>query len=160
MCIRDRVGIAQESIISDKTPYKDILSMFRPMRPEERAILGSIVDELYDRFVTIVDEGRPNLDRARVQELADGRVYSAKQARDVGLVDEIGSIEDAYARLENMAGISADGARVVEQRRRPGLSDLLFGARATAPSSLEQSAAHLLGASTGPRFLYYWTGAR
>ena len=51
-------GVTQEAIISERTPYKDMLSAFRPMKPEERAMLVSIVDELYDRFVDIVDQGR------------------------------------------------------------------------------------------------------
>ena len=151
------VSRKQVTIKSDRTPYKDILSMMREVRPEERAILTSIVDELYERFVEVVDAGRPNLDTDAVRRLADGRIYSANQALAVGLVDQIGSIDDAYEKLESLCEVSS--ARVVEQRRRPTFSDVLFGARSNTPN-LEQAAASLLGSVSAPRFLYYWTGAR
>ncbi|MCA8941517.1 MAG: signal peptide peptidase SppA [Planctomycetes bacterium] len=152
-----RYGVRQVTIVSEHTPHKDLLSMMKEVDPEERAILTSIVEEMYERFVKIVDEGRPALDRDAVRRLADGRIYSAQQALDNGLVDSIGSLDDAYDRLEKLCGL--DSARVVEQRRRPTLGDVLFGARAQ-PGGLERAANDLLGSVSGPRFLYYWTGAR
>lgn len=152
-----RLGIKQETIVSDSTPFKDIMSFTREMRPEEREILTSIVDEMYAQFVRVVDEGRPALDRARVEQLADGRIYSAQQALDNGLIDSIGSIEDAYDVLNELCSI--DKSRVVEQRRRPTLGDLLMGANARPPS-LEHTAATLLTQPSGPRLYYYWAGAR
>ena len=154
-----KLGITQETIISESTPFKDIMSMTRPMRDEERAILTSIVDEMYERFVTVVDEGRPSLSRERVGKLADGRIYSASQAREVGLVDRIGSIDDAYDRLAGMC--SVDQAVVVQQRRLPTLADVLFGASAKSPvPSWEQAVSQLVSSVSAPRFLYYWAGAR
>lgn len=154
----DNLGIKQETIISEDTPYKDILSMFRPMKPEERAILGSIVDELYERFVKVVAGGRPALEYDRVRELADGRVYSAQQALNVGLVDAVEDLDAAIARLEALCDISSSS--VVEQRRRPSFSELLLGARGPRTPSIERAAASLLTATSGPRFLYFWAGAR
>jgi protease-4 len=153
----DKLGIHQEVVVSENTPHKDMLSPFRPMTDEEREILRSIVDEMYGRFVDVVAEGRESLSRERVLELADGRVYSARQALDAGLVDEIGTAEDAEAELRRLAGL--DTAQVVEQRRRPTLSDLLFGAGARV-TTLEDGLAPLLRGSSGARFLYYWPGGR
>lgn len=152
----DELGVQQITIKSDRTPFKDLLSPTRPIRDDERALLTSIVEDLYDRFVTVVDEGRPGLDREQVLAVATGAIYSAGQALDNGLVDAIGDHESVVAWFEQKLG---DKVAVVEQRRRMGLGDLLFGADAPAPT-LEQSLGGLLRASSGPRFLYYWQGAR
>ncbi|MBL9076860.1 MAG: signal peptide peptidase SppA [Planctomycetes bacterium] len=153
----DEFGVQQIAIKSDRTPLKDILSPTRPMRDDERALLTGIVDELYDRFVTVVDEGRPNLDRTQVLAVATGAIYTAKQALANGLVDAIGDHDTAAQWFEQKLG---KAVAVVEHRRRPGLGDLLFGADAHAAPSLEQSLGGLLRSTTGPRFLYYWQGAR
>ncbi|MCC6781762.1 MAG: signal peptide peptidase SppA [Planctomycetes bacterium] len=156
-----KLGVAQEVSVSARTPHKDMMSSFRPMSEDERGILRGIVDELYDRFVDIVAQGRTGLSRERVVELADGRIYSAKQALESGLVDSIGTEDDAWSELGKRAGVSA--AQHVERRRRPSLSEILLGASAgeAAPrASLESAVAGVLGGSTGPRLLYWWPGAR
>lgn len=152
-----KLGVDQVAIKSSHTPFKDLLSPTRPMRPDEQQLLEAIVEELYQQFVDVVDEGRPGLDRARVQVLANGAIYTASQALQHGLIDAIGDRDEAVAWFERELGGPVD---VVEQRRRPGLRDLLFGAEAMAPPSLEQSAAVLLRGSSGPRFLYFWQGGR
>lgn len=152
-----KFGVEQETIVSDRTPYKDIMSPWRPMKDDERAILKSIVDEMYDRFVDIVDEGRPGLSRERVVELADGRIYSAHQALDAGLVDEIGDRDVAYATLRQLCDI--DKAQIIEHRRRPTLAEVLFGVRSGVPTT-EQSLARLLALPSGSKLLYYWHGGR
>lgn len=154
----EKYGIDEIAIKSERTPFKDILSPMRPMRDDERAMLTGIVDELYDRFVTVVDEGRPGLDRAQVIAVATGAIYTARQALANGLVDEIGDHETAVAWFTQQLG---KPVAIVEQRRRAGLADLLFGAQSrTAVPSLQESLGGLLQGSTGPRFLYYWQGAR
>lgn len=153
----ENVGVRMESVMSDRTPYKDIMSPWRPMSDAERTILKSIVDEMYDRFVDIVAQGRSDLSRERVVEIADGRIYSAQQALAIGLVDAIGGTDEARAVLEELAGIET--AQLVEQRRRPTLTDMLFGMRASAPS-IETSIARLLEQSSGARLMYYWAGGR
>jgi protease-4 len=152
-----KVGVEDVVIKSEHTPFKDILSPMRPMTGPEREILTSIVEEMYQQFVTVVDEGRPKLDRAQVQALADGRVYSAGQALQNGLVDELGDQAEALAWFEQQLGRGA--VELLEYKRRPSLADVLLG-RTEAKTSAADLAAKLLGAPTGPRLLYYWTGAR
>lgn len=152
-----KLGISQDVIVSARTPHKDMLSSFRPMTEGEQGILRSIVDELYDRFVDVVVQGRPELSRERVVELADGRVYSAQQALANGLIDAIGTEADAWSELGKRAGVG--NAQRVERRRRPSIGDLLFGTKAQA-GGLDASLASLLRTSTGPRLLYWWPGAR
>lgn len=151
-----RYGVEQVAIKSERTPWKDMLSPTRPMRDEERAMLTSIVDELYDRFVTIVDAGRPNLDRTQVQALATGAIYSAQQALQKGLVDELG---DHSAAAQWFAARLGGEVQIVERRHRPGFAELLFGSRGAAAPT-EAALARLLTASSGPRFLYFWEGGR
>lgn len=153
----DNLGIEQVTITSERTPYKDLLSFSRPPSEAEKALLRSIVEELYDRFVTVVDDGRPNMNRAEVVAAATGAIYSAQQARDLGLVDGIGSIDDAVAFISAYEAVGP--ATLVEQRRLPGLMETLFGVRRVAPQP-ETALGKVLSASTGSRFLYFWPGGR
>lgn len=150
-----KLGIDQVAIKSERTPLKDILSPMRAMRDEERALLTGIVEEMYERFVTVVAEGRPQLTREQVYAAATGAVFTGNQALKQGLVDEVGDLESAVRWFGDRLG---KPVQVVERRRRPGLADLLFAAR--GPGELQQWGPQLLAASTGPRFLYYWQGGR
>ena len=147
-------GVEQVAIKSERTPYKDMLSPTRALTEPEHAMLLSIVDELYDKFVSVVMEGR-GMDRDAVERVATGGIYTAKQSLASGLVDEIGDYEAALAWFRGRLGHEVT---IVEQRRRAGLSDLLFGSRAAnAPAMAVES---LLTSATGPRFLYFWQGGR
>ena len=84
--------------------HKDILANDRPMTEEERQLIQNIVDENYDEFVNVVAEGR-KLDRLRVKELADGRIYSGRQAKELGLVDELGNLYDVIDKTAQEVGI-------------------------------------------------------
>lgn len=149
-----KFGVEQVAIKSRHTPFKDVLSPTRPMNEAEQAMLTGIVEELYEQFVGVVDDGRPRLDREQVMALANGAIYSAGQAHQNGLVDDIGDAESVEREF------AADGAaQIVEYRRRPSLRDLLVGATA-APADPAAALGRLLAGSSGPRFLYYWQGAR
>jgi protease-4 len=150
----EEFGVEQIAIKSDRTPYKDMLSPTRPMTDGERAMLTSIVDELYDQFVAVVMEGR-GMDKESVERAANGGIYTARQALDLGLVDDIGDYQTAVSWFEQKLGHEVT---VVERRRRPTFSDLLFGA--FAPETNGSAVDRLLTSSTGPRFLYYWQGGR
>jgi protease IV len=152
-----KLGVDEIAIKSAHTPFKDIMSPTRPMTEAEHALLTGIVEELYQQFVTVVDDGRPNLDRAQVQALASGAIYSAKQALENGLIDQIGGELDAIGWFESALGAKVE---LLDYRKLPSLRDLLFGAKAPAPPSLEQAAAQLFTQTTGPRCLYFWQGGR
>jgi protease-4 len=98
----NKIGVQQEKIKSG--PHKDIMSPDRPMTAEERTIIQTMVDDIYNQFVEIVAEGR-KMDNAKVRELADGRIYTGKQAKDLGLVDELGNMYDAIDEAAQLAGI-------------------------------------------------------
>jgi protease-4 len=95
--------------------FKDMGSMWRPFSDPDRAILQGMIDSMFERFVTVVREGRPKLDEATVRRLADGRIYTAQEAVTLGLVDAMGYMDDAFAAARKAAGLS-DAALVAYAR--------------------------------------------
>ncbi|MCE9581313.1 MAG: signal peptide peptidase SppA [Planctomycetes bacterium] len=148
----EKIGVRQEVIKSGD--HKDIGSMSRPMTDEERAMLQSILMEMYDRFVKVVADGR-KMDEKKVRILADGRIYSALQAKANGLVDSLGSYEFAIDEAKRLAKTPA--ANVIEYQRPPGLADLIRGE--TKAASPEAAAAASIERLVGHRdgFYYLWT---
>jgi protease-4 len=153
----DKLGIEPVTVLSPHTPYKDILSGARPMRDDERQILGDIVEELYQRFVDIVAAGRPELTREQVQKLADGRIYTGRQALDKGLVDKAGYQDDAVQWLKEATQL--DQLALVEYRRVPSFLEEVLGTGRAAASgpSLAQAVSSLTIAARS-RLLYLWPG--
>lgn len=105
--LMQRYGVASEQITSG--PFKDMGSPFRPMRPDERAVIQGIIQDTYDQFVSDVAKGRKaagvDLDVPKVRKLADGRVYTGNQALKVGLVDQLGDMHDAVTLAAELAEI-------------------------------------------------------
>ncbi len=95
--LMEKYGVKSETIHAGKN--KNMGNYNEPLSDEQREILQSIADECYEQFTGIVAEAR-NMKIERVQELADGRVYTAKQALGAGLVDSIGSFDDAVDLME------------------------------------------------------------
>ena len=95
--LADKLGVQPQVVKSGL--YKDIASPYRPMTDEERKILQGLIDDSYDQFVHAVADGRKmNVDA--VKKIADGRIYSGRQAKANGLVDELGSYQDALKGLQ------------------------------------------------------------
>lgn len=112
-----KIGITSDKIKSG--PYKDILTNDRPMTPEEKEILQNIVDEIYDQFVYTVSAGR-RMETSKVRAIADGRIYTGRQAKNIGLVDELGDYYDALAAAGTLAKIQLgkDGLPPVKEREK------------------------------------------
>ena len=128
-----KVGIYQEKIKSG--PHKDILSPERAMTSEERAIIQVMVDDIYSQFVAVVAEGR-KMDVAEVRKLADGRIYTGNQAKQLGLVDELGNMYDAIDGAAELAGIA--GKPEIKEYGKQSPWSMLFGASEQASSLLER----------------------
>lgn len=122
-----KIGITSNKIKSG--PYKDIMSSDRPMTPEEQAILQNIVNEIYEQFVTTVAVGR-KMEESKVKTLADGRVYTGLQAKNLGLVDEIGDYYDALAAAGALGKIKpgADGLPPVKAKEKQQPWEFLLSA--------------------------------
>ncbi len=122
------LGIKPEVFKSGR--YKDIGYGLRPLSDEERALLQKHLDELHEQFINTVAEGR-KLELAKVRELATGQPYSGAQAIQLGLVDQLGGLEEAVKVASDLAGIP--DLPVVEYRPpTPGLLELLFGQTSTS----------------------------
>jgi protease-4 len=102
-----KVGVKGYNIKSGAN--KDIGSPFQPLSAEGREILQSLVDNVHGQFVAAVAQGR-KMDETRVRKLADGRIYSGAQAKDLGLVDQFGTLEDAIELAAKRAGIPGEPA--------------------------------------------------
>jgi protease IV len=100
-----KLGIGADVVRSG--PLKDEPSMVRPISPAGRDVLQSIVNDMYDQFVTMVAKGR-NMPPDKVRELGDGRPYTGRQALALGLIDQIGDERDARSWLASQKGISPD----------------------------------------------------
>jgi protease-4 len=88
----DKIGVSFKTFKSG--PYKDILAFDRESTPEEKSILQELIDTSYGQFVATVAEGR-NLDVEAVRNFADGRIFTGQQALELGMVDRLGTEEDA-----------------------------------------------------------------
>lgn len=149
--LMNKVGVSNQTITSG--PYKDAGSWLRPMEPAERAQLQSVVDDLYDQFLTVVDAGRPQLKPERIRQLADGRIYSAQQAKKNGLVDEIGYLEGTIESIRKRLG--AQDIRVVNySRKRNPPSNIYARTSVTAPIEIEPDVTARVLPRAG--FYYLW----
>ena len=119
----EKIGLRAQVVKSGE--HKDIGSPVRPMSDEDRAILQAVIDDVHSQFVMAVAEGR-ELPPERVRELADGRIFSGRQARELGLVDELGGLQAAIAKAGELGGIDGDPAVVYPPRERPRLIDYVI----------------------------------
>lgn len=118
----DKLGVRAE--VYKKGAYKDILSSVRETTDEEKAIISTILDDAYSLFLDRVREGR-NLPLAKVREIANGRIYSGREALSLGLVDSLGNLDKAVA--ETMALAKVKEARVVRLETTSFFSQLFSG---------------------------------
>jgi protease-4 len=103
--LMNRYGVTDQTIATG--PYKDTGSPERPMRPDERIYIKTMLLDIYDQFVTDVAAGR-RMDVAAVRKLADGRVYTGRQAKKLHLVDELGDYRDALELAWKKAGLTGE----------------------------------------------------
>lgn len=116
-----KIGV--EGIVVKSGKFKDVGSPLRKMTEEEQALLQSVMDDVHKQFIDAVAEGRA-LEVSTVQALADGRIFTGRQAKDAKLVDELGNLDDAIQLAADLAGIEGE-PRVVEPRRRFSLRELI-----------------------------------
>jgi len=127
----DKLGIDIEVFKGGK--YKDMFEGFRELTPEEKAIMQATVDEFYDQFVGVVAQGR-GLNTDEVRNLATGQLYSGTEAKELGLIDQLGDLDMAINVAAQLAGVEAPK---VEHYQQPGLiSRLLSGLVAAAQTRI------------------------
>lgn len=117
-----KFGVKFEVIKSKE--LKDIGSPFRKMTPQERALLSEIITDVYEQFVTVVSENR-KIAKDELLKIADGRIFSGRQAKEFGLVDSLGTLEDAIKIAARVSGIKGE-PRIVRERKRFIIFEELF----------------------------------
>jgi len=146
------IGVSSVPIKSG--PNKDIGNPARTMTDEERAILQNMVNSFYDQFVQVVVRGR-GISEDRVRPIADGRVYTGIDAQKLGLVDQVGYLDDAIHTAKELACIN--DAAIVAYDRCDGYRGSIYAASPHIPRELNVKVDLLgLGNQNAPMFLYIW----
>ncbi len=116
-----KVGV--ESVVVKSGRYKDIGSMFRSMTQDERDLIQGVIDDTQDQFIEAVSQGR-GIDKEKVRAIADGRVFTGRQAQKIGLVDELGNMQDAIKITAKLAGIKGEPS-LLEKKKRFSIIDMI-----------------------------------
>ena len=101
--LMEKVGVGAESIKSGA--HKDMGIPTKPLAPEDRELFQTMINNMYARFLEVVGQGRKGLSADRIKTLADGRIYTATQAKEAGLIDDIGYLDQAIDLAKSEAGI-------------------------------------------------------
>ena len=144
--LTDKIGIKPIIIKSGK--YKDVGSPLRGMKPEERKLLQSVVDDVHQQFVQAVAKGR-GLPVSEVNEIADGRIMTGQQALTLKLVDEMGGLEKTIELLAKKIGVEGR-PKVIEEKEKTPFFDWLL------QSSLSSRLIETLMPASLPRLQYIW----
>lgn len=153
--LMDKVGVKAESIKSGEN--KDLGSPTKALSPEGREIMQGIIDDMYGRFLKVIETGRPELTPARIKALADGRVYTASDAKARGLIDEIAYLDQAIDRVKIMAGV--EEAKVILYSSPGEYSDNIYSqsfAKPADPFAAWGLDPRQLLRGASPQFLYLW----
>lgn len=154
--LMEKIGIGEQTVKSG--PHKDILSPFRPGTPEEEKLVQEIIDAMSRRFVDVI-QARPGnrLDRQSLEKLADGRIYTAGQALDAGLVDRVAYLDETIELIRQRQGLKE--ATVVSYYRSGDYKGTIYSALSDGGTpvinliNLDLGNLELLSSS---RFLYLW----
>lgn len=151
--LMEKIGIADQTMKSgDK---KDMLSPLRPMTADERRILQSGIDEMYGRFLDVILETRKeHFTMERLREIADGRVYTARQALDLKLIDSIGYLDDAIETAKGLAGIK--DATVVTYAPQSSYKNNIYSVDAQPQASPLSILGPGFFGRAGLRLMYLW----
>ncbi len=141
-------GIASDPLKTG--PFKDTLNPLRPMTDDERKLWEGIIDQSFQKFISVIDENREGLDRDGVKALATGQIYTADDAIANKLIDEIGFQEDSLESLKQK--INLKNPRIVTYETPKSLMDIVLG-NSKAQTSVDPWKSFL--ESTVPRAMYY-----
>lgn len=159
----DKIGVADQTIKSgDK---KDIGSPIRPMTAEEREILHSVINGMYEKFLDVIMEGRKpaGLNRDDLRKAADGRIYTAGQALDLKLIDALGYLDDAIEAAKDSAGIKE--ARIITYAAPKSYKNNIYSSAIGPNASPEINVINIGGGvgaggafsrKPGLNFMYLW----
>ncbi len=140
----EKIGFSSNAITSG--PMKGMGDMTKPMLPEERKIWQELVDESYRQFLDVVKEGRANLKdmpQKKLEEIADGRVYTAQQAKSLGLIDDICFMDDVVRKMIEEKGLNESEVEVIRYQKSASLSDILESSDSNYEETFQKAASAL-----------------
>lgn len=154
--LMDKIGLTNQTIKSGDR--KDIGSPLRPMTEEDRKILQSVINDMYERFLDQVMEGRKaqNFSREELRKIADGRIFTASQALELKLIDSIGYLDDAVAEARKAAGVK-EARTITYAPARSYKNNIYSKIGASAPTGI--NFINIDGGLTrkfGMDFMYIW----
>ncbi|MEX6700586.1 signal peptide peptidase SppA [Peribacillus frigoritolerans] len=148
-----KYGVEFETIKSG--PHKDIMSPTREMTGEEREILQNMINNSYDQFVKVIADGR-GMTEKEVREIADGRIYDGRQAKENHLIDDFGHLDDVIAAMKK--DIGKKDAQVIRYTDEAGFGSLFsMGAQKMLGNDVETAVlTKILSSSNSPRLMYLY----
>ena len=111
----EKIGV--EATVIKSGPYKDTGSILRPLTEEEKALLYDTIKDVYEQFMATIAEAR-HLEPEKIKKFADGRVFTGKRAKELGLIDELGNLEDAIRLAAKLAGLEGRPQVVYPQKEK------------------------------------------
>ncbi|MER2039967.1 MAG: signal peptide peptidase SppA [Solibacillus sp.] len=152
--LAEKIGIEFETIKSGE--HKDMFGGVRPSTPEEIAMLQEMIDESYEQFVDIIEQGR-GMSEAEVKKVADGRILGGTQALKAGLVDEIGNQNDVINAMRS--DFSLEDAQLFEYTMESSSWASLLGVKIGSmftPSAESQYLSKIISSTNSPRMMYLY----
>jgi protease IV len=140
-----KIGLVPIVVKSGK--YKDIGSPVRKMTPEERKILTDLADKIHQQFIQAVIDGR-KMDRKKVESLADGRIFTGQESKELGLVDRLGNLEDAIEWAGRLGGIKGKISTVYARDKKFSILKLF------TDSSAQELFNHFLDSKLSADYIY------
>lgn len=151
--LMEKIGVANQTIKAGER--KDIGSPLRKMTPEEQRILQSVLDQMHERFLTLVRERRSGVTAEAMKTIADGRILTADQALQLGLIDRIGYLQDTIEDAKHRAGVTR--ARVIMYRRPEEFAENIYSGAPVGPAQMNLVNFDFGGLrSLAPQFMYMW----
>jgi protease-4 len=161
--LMDKYGVEETTIVSTGAKFKNAGSSFRPESPEEKQYMQELADSAFTQFKTVVTQGRSSKLKGNLEDIANGKVYTANNALNLGLIDQVGYLSDAHAYAASTAGVS--GATVVRYESPPSLMQILMSSKSNVSGATASGGgvnvnvdASLLRELTTPRPMYLWRG--
>jgi len=112
--LAEKIGVKKTTIKSGE--LKDAGDPLRELNEKDREYFQDIVDDSYDQFLEVVSKSR-KIDKEKLKEYANGRVFTGRQAKEIGLIDSLGTLEDAVKIAANMSGIEGEPTIIKEKER-------------------------------------------
>jgi protease-4 len=163
--LMSKYGVKETTIVSSGATFKNAGSMFQPENPEDNKYIQDLADKAFTQFKDVVAKGRSGKLKKPLDQIANGKIYLAADALALGLIDQVGYRQDAYAYAATKAGLSKPS--VVKYQDQPSFMELLT-ARSTlpAPSAAAQGVtmnginldAGGISELMTPRMMYLWRG--